>query len=346
MTLAFVGEAPGKEEEALGIPFIGQAGSVFDSILKDAGIARANCFITNTFNERPGTFYARVTGAIKPDTANDLKWAQVPSSEAGGYSPISAGLYLNPDYIRPNLERLTDELRAKSPTVIVAMGNTALWALTGQTKISRYRGTVIWSEQFNCKIVPTYHPAAVMREWKYRPVVLADFIKAKRESEFPEVSLPSFNILIPENDADIRELRAFLLGAQILAVDIETSREQITCIGFAPSKNLAVVIPFWDLRKSSHSYWEHSHEVLAWKLVKDVLESDIPKLGQNFMYDLMYLLRMRIQVRNFCEDTMLMHHALYPELEKSLAFLGSIYTDQPAWKQLRPKGRRTEKKDE
>jgi hypothetical protein len=44
---------------------------------------------------------------------------------------------------------------------------------------------------------------------------------------------------------------------------------------------------------------------------------------------------MLIPVPGFLEDTMILHHAMYPELPKSLAFLGSIYTNDIAWKKMR-----------
>ncbi len=55
--------------------------------------------------------------------------------------------------------------------------------------------------------------------------------------------------------------------------------------------------------------------------------------------------RYGIPVRNYTDDTMLMHHALQPESEKGLGFLGSVYCDEPAWKQMRKHGT-TIKKEE
>ena len=51
-------------------------------------------------------------------------------------------------------------------------------------------------------------------------------------------------------------------------------------------------------------------------------------------------------MNNFVDDTMLLHHALQPESEKSLAFLGSLYTDESAWKLMRQRGKTTIKRDE
>jgi hypothetical protein len=54
------------------------------------------------------------------------------------------------------------------------------------------------------------------------------------------------------------------------------------------------------------------------------------------MYDIAFLWRAYgVKVMNADEDTMLLHHALYPESEKSLGYLGSIYTDEGSWKRMR-----------
>lgn len=61
-----------------------------------------------------------------------------------------------------------------------------------------------------------------------------------------------------------------------------------------------------------------------------------PKILQNALYDLQYLWRTwGVTVNNCISDTMLMHHALMPEMSKDLNFLGGTYTDVPAWKQMR-----------
>ena len=44
-------------------------------------------------------------------------------------------------------------------------------------------------------------------------------------------------------------------------------------------------------------------------------------------------------VRNAAEDTMLLHHAIHPEMRKGLGFLGSLYTSEPAWKLMRHRGK-------
>ena len=119
-------------------------------------------------------------------------------------------------------------------------------------------------------------------------------------------------------------------------------------IGFAPSIDEALCIPFLDPRKRpSQNYWETLEEELeAWGLVKQICESDIPKLGQNGLYDIQYLFRYGIKVSRYLHDTMILHHAMYPELEKGLGFMGSVYTDEAPWKLERARNKENFKQDD
>lgn len=58
----------------------------------------------------------------------------------------------------------------------------------------------------------------------------------------------------------------------------------------------------------------------------------VPKLFQNGAYDVQVLAHWGIRVEGEYEDTMILHHALEPELPKALDYLGSIYTNEVAWK--------------
>jgi hypothetical protein len=127
--------------------------------------------------------------------------------------------------------------------VVVALGGIASWALLHDPRISKIRGTTalsIWGH----KVLPTYHPAAVLRQWEYRPVTLLDLMKAKRESAYPEVRRPRRLIYLEPTIADLWSFyHEHLASARAIAFDIETSGDQITCIGFAPRTDLALVVP-------------------------------------------------------------------------------------------------------
>ena len=313
--LAFVGEAPGQEEVVEGRPLVGPSGQVFNALLRTAGIDRKACYVGNVFEEKA--------------EGNDVgPWMR------------------DPDRFNPALSRLEEEMKRCDPTVIIPMGGTALWAFTGDSEIMAYRGAVREATVVSAKrkLVPTLHPAFVMRQWKHYPVVVGDLNKAQAEAELgPEIVWPKKKLLIEPSAREVQDWCCRCLDEPgPLSVDIETGWGQITSLGIAPNAEEGMCIPFVDLRQPNRSYWRTAEEeAFVWGSIKDVLESPVPKLGQNFGgYDAYWILdQMGIRTMNFREDTRLLHHNLYPELPKDLGFMGASYTRQGAWKMMGWRGR-------
>lgn len=329
-----LGEAWGEKEELLRLPFQGPAGFELNRMLKEAGIDKSDCVLGNVFNLRPG-----------PD--NDIERLCSPKSGVSNdLPPLRAGKYIRDEYI-PEVERCLREITAESPNLVVALGSTAAWALLHDSRISKIRGTVSRSLTGH-KVLPTYHPNAVLRQWELRHVTVLDLMKARRESTFPEIVRPRRFVFVPDT---VPEIWSFfdehIRQARHLSVDIETAAEQITCIGFSPSHDKALVVPFTHPGRGG-SYWGRlSDELAAWDVVRAILGSGIPKLFQNGLYDLHYIWRRYgIHVAAAGEDTMLLHHALLPECEKGLGFLGSVYTNEPAWKLMRKRVKEHFKKED
>ncbi|HHX94925.1 MAG TPA: uracil-DNA glycosylase [Clostridia bacterium] len=133
--IMFVGEAPGKQEDEQGEPFVGAAGNLLDKIFAAAGINRDDVFITNVAKCRPpGNRFPR------PDEVETCRW------------------YLNA------------QIKFIDPLIIVCLGALATKTLINpQARITRIRGQ--WFEKNGIKILPTYHPAALLRDpGKKRPV--------------------------------------------------------------------------------------------------------------------------------------------------------------------------------
>lgn len=325
--IAFVGEAPGTDEVDKGIPLVGASGRVFNSMLRTANLDRAEFYIGNVFDFKLAD--------------NEVSSLTAPAEEAkaGGFDdipPIGKSGYLRPEY-RPQLDRLRAEIMDVRPTVIVPLGATALWAFTGQANITAHRGSVTRASYIlpGAKLFPTYHPAFVLRQWKFFTIVVADFVKAFREGGFRDIRIPHKELLIDPTREEVQDYVPRLLASDLLSVDIETGWGQITCIGFAPNAEQAICIPLVDLRKPNKSYWQDpKDEAEVWKIMKKVMESGTPLLGQNFGgYDAFWILdKAGIKPKNFRHDTRLIHHALYPELPKDLEFMGASYTQQGAWK--------------
>jgi len=320
--IALVGEAWTVEDEETGRPFSGSAGYVLDGMLAQVGISRRDCFVTSVFNIRP-----------KPST--DIKNLCGPRTLGiPGAPELLKGKYVLKEYAS-ELERLTQEIIAASPNVIVALGAAAAWAFTGSSGIRNSRGAICVASRLTpgIKLLPTYSPSAISRQWELRPVVIADLDKAKRESVYKEFRRPKREIHIVETLADLSwaETR-YLYKPKLVSIDIETKLEQITCIGFSPRPDVAIVVPI--VSAEGRSFWSAADEKIVWKYISDWCK--FPSLFQNGLYDIQYLWRRYgIICPNAIEDTMLMHHAMQPEMQKGLGFLASIYTDEASWKHMR-----------
>lgn len=337
--IAFVAEAWGETEARLGVPLVGATGQEFNRLLREAGIEREQCFLTNVIAARPSP------------TSNNFDLLCGKKAEVGGRSytlpAIRQGMYLRPEYFG-ELDRLKEELSIVRPNLIVALGGKSSWALLGNAGISRIRGTVAPSSLVpGLKVLPTYHPAYLFQMWSDRPIVLLDLLKAKAEAEFPEFRRPERQVIVNPTLAELREWIAGVLAnpPPLLGCDIETVNGQIESIAFARSRSDAICCPFI-LRAPWRSYWSSDTEELAARELCNALlaSPQVRLLGQNFLYDTQYLLREGFTLRAVADDTMLMHHSLYLELQKGLGFLGSIYSNEPAWKLMRHRKKEEELK--
>lgn len=340
--IMLLGEAPGQTEEEQGLPFVGASGKLLEEMLEEAGITEA--YMTNVLWTRPEM--NKLESLCIP--AKDLKSIWPGEYPLPPMKISNKAMHLHPNLL-PEIRRLDDEIDKCQPNLIVAMGNTALWSLTGRQNISSVRGTVLSASLTRqpVKVLPTFHPAAVLRQWELRPIVVSDLLKASRQMHFPEIRRPAREIIINPTLEDIRAwIREDLSRATLLAVDVETRNRQITEVGFAASPTRALVVPF--LRGFKDNYWETlADEVSAYRLCRTILQSPVPKVFQNGLYDMQYFWRVwRCPVKNARHDTMILHHSLFPEMQKGLGFMGSIYTDEPAWKLMRRKGQTELKRDD
>ena len=338
--IAIVGEYYNHEETQWGLPFQGANGKMLDELLESSGIRRADCFLTTVFRRGQGG------NGMPPLYVGKSDHRRTP-----GLPPVTSGNYLSAEFTG-DLARLYRELALVQPNIIIAMGQAASWALLHDPAISKIRGTVALSPLVNnTKVIPTHPTASIYADYELRHIAVADFLKAAREAASPELRRVPREIWLQPTLQDIETFfNLHVANAPRLAFDIETSPNpnQITCVGFAPTPALAISIPFVDPRKPRGNYWQRrDEELIAWAWVARYLATPAAKVAQNGMYDVQYLwAKYGIPVTNFSEDTMLLHHSLHPELPKSLAFLGSIYTNEVAWKNMRPKGPASLKKEE
>ena len=354
--LAFLAEAPAGEEvdagRALGlapVPLVGPSGRIFAHMLRGAGLARADdppddwgrefdaIGLRRSMWERSDHWVGNVWPERLED--DDLVTLFAPATEArrggwGGAEWHATGLgWLRP-HARPALDDLADSLRAFGPDAVVTLGAGATWALTGEAAVKLCRGTRMVATRVvpGIPVYPTLHPAHVIADFRMLQAVTDDIERAGRGVESPPRKL----YLEP----DLRDMEWWwnTIGsaATLLAVDIETMRGQIDCVGFATATG-AICVPFVDWRAPNRSYWPTSaSELRAWNAVESWLNSPIPKCFQYGMYDVAWLWgRMGLRVRNYRHDTLHMQAVHDPEMPRSLAYLGPTYTTVPGpWKLL------------
>ncbi len=141
--LMFVGEAPGQQEDLLGLPFVGRAGKLLDTLLEEVGLARGDVFIANVLKSRP----------------------------PGNRDPQPDEI----DACKPYLHRQIDLIE---PRVICTLGNFATKLLTrsqrgitgvhGRPQVHELGGRTV-------RVFPIYHPAAALRSTKTLEELRADF---------------------------------------------------------------------------------------------------------------------------------------------------------------------------
>lgn len=320
--IMIIGDALSQNDIDEGRPFSGAPGYLLKQVLSHVGIEMGDCHLTNVFNlKAPSGMIENLCGP---------KSLAVP-----GMPKLGNTKYVRAEFA-PELERLQREIETVRPTLIIALGGAAAWFTILDGRISKIRGSAHMS-RFGIKVLPSYSPGAILREYALRPILTSDMAKAARESCYPEVRRPQRFIHIEPTIEDLWSFyRKYIAPSPTLSADIETKGGQITCIGLAPSSQHALVIPFHDPTQKDGNYWRSlEDELKAWSFIRRVFAEGKINIGQNFVYDVQYLWKVYgIQVpgMNHGDDTMLMHHALQPELQKGLAFLGSIYTDEAPWK--------------
>ncbi len=142
-TLLLIGEGPGREEDLQGRPFVGAAGKLLDKILAAVEFTREEVFIANVVKCRP------------PGN-------RIPREEEVAVCFI----------------KLKQQIAAIKPAIIVLLGATALKAFLGPAaRITKVRGS--WLEYEGIKVMPTFHPAALLRDPSRKRPVWED-IKAVR----------------------------------------------------------------------------------------------------------------------------------------------------------------------
>lgn len=321
----FVGEAPGADEDRLLLPFVGASGKETGRMLKDAG------WKGHYVEPEPGTRLfepegMRFTNIFKvrpPDNRLDrLKEYGIP----------------NDVFVAAFME----ELRSFRPSIVIATGNTSLGTLipaamgkNNKARIGVYRGSLLVSPLIDWPhyVLPMYHPAYILREWKERPVGVFCLERAREEYDFIRANgrlrpLPERRLRTQPSYDELYEylFRCLEPIPRRISVDIEL-------LGGKWPYTIAIAIS--PVETVSFSLWDYEpHQLVKiWRLLIRIFK-ECEQIGQNYIgFDAHWLewLGFKIDL-NKVTDTMVLHHVLWPEMPHRLQFLGMQYSREPYWK--------------
>lgn len=141
-----LGEAPGAEEDRMGLPFVGRAGQLLDRMLAAIGLARSH-----------------------PDPARSVYISNIlPWRPPGNRAPTADEMAMMVPFVRRHIA-------LAGPDILILMGNTPCGALLGRTGITRLRGN--WTEAEGRPVMPMTHPAYLLRNPAAKREAWADLLE-------------------------------------------------------------------------------------------------------------------------------------------------------------------------
>jgi uracil-DNA glycosylase len=175
--LALIGEAPGAEETRLGHPFVGRSGQLLDKVLAKAEIDRKQTLIGNVFRHQP------------PGNKVDHFFLSRRQSKLQNVAIAEEYGQFGSNFVRQEfageLSHLRDTLAAyqkknSGHLVVMALGRTPFWALTGENGLLSRVGQVLPCRLLpSVKVIPTYHPSFILRgNWGLQDEWCGHFVAA------------------------------------------------------------------------------------------------------------------------------------------------------------------------
>ncbi len=315
--ICILGEAPARSEVRLGRPLVGPSGQLLETCMHSAKMVRRECYLLNIFEVQ---VVKDKTGNTVRDEGGDILWTK------------KDGLTLKGQEMS---EHAFQRLSNCGANVVVPLGGTALSCVFGDSRILKWRGSILNGGEHIAKkkLVPTVHPAACLRgQYLWRHLLISDLDRAKRESKSPELNLLRRNIITGPSFSDVMAYLKDCLELPAVAFDIEVINHQVHCISFAKSPTECMSVPL--VKDSGADYFSLEQEEEIWMAITAILrDSKIMKIGQNLIFDISFLLQqMNIHTSGPVGDTMILHHIMFPDFPKGLDFLCSMHTDIPYYK--------------
>lgn len=325
--LVIVGEAPGANEEAQGVPFVGGSGQMLDQLLAKVGISRSDVFVTNVCHKQP--------------PHNNFAWFLTKAGQA---------------HLIPGILQLKKDLEEIKPNLILCMGGQALRIVAGKEPITDWRGSIVPCTLVpGLKVIGTIHPAAALRIYEQKTLIQLDMKRARVEMLTPGINYPKRTFYLPghkvcrrvgtqwvttDESYNVDEIITEMLHVPELSVDIECSQDSngawhLTLCAFSDRCERSLVLATNDLMR-----------------IALLCATPSLKIMQNGMFDWAFLRDMGIKCGGTMWDTMVAHQTLLAEsagggdeistmisgkkktaiFKKGLGFQVAMYTREPYYK--------------
>jgi uracil-DNA glycosylase len=245
-------------------------------------------------------------------------------------------------FVKPKFQEHVDHVKQaiydSGCNVVVALGDLALFVLTGEKSVTKWRGSRMHCEILgkSIKVIPTFAPSRILKVWDWRHIAMYDLQRVLTESHESTYRTREENFII---GPDFHFARANLLWLlteldqkpMLISHDVETIARNISVSGIAWSETDAICIPFMTTqegRGGNHNYWTVDEEAELVHLLNRILTHPNARVvGQNYLYDMQHEAKSHGIHPNVHMDTMLAWHTVFPGEKKSLDFLASIFCD-------------------
>ena len=302
-----IGEAPGVEDRMAGGAFLGKAGQLLNELLLSAGIQRGECRLENVFQFHPDK--------------NDLS----PYIKVKGRNTYESEEY------KLHRDNLIARLKETTANIIIALGAVPTWALIGRSPITKLRGSVLWCEELERKVIPCIHPSAALREYLHRYNIVTDLQRAREQAETKDLTHLKRELILSPSYTESLSYIQHCREQDSIAYDIEVKGMELSHMALAISPTSAICIPFVE---RGEDYWTPDQEYDITKALEGLLEEQsVTKIVQNASFDCTFMYsKYKIAVGPL-EDTMIAQGILYPDFAKGLDFLTAMYcSGEPYYK--------------
>lgn len=297
--IMIVGEAPSfRRRDQVAVPFSGQSGKLLEKLMVSVELDRDECYITNVVHCHPPD--------NRSPTASEIKACK---------------------------ELLESEIAQVKPKYVLLLGATALKAVLGKSKITQLHGTFI--EKEGVTYMPTFHPAAALRDPSKTDLIRADLVKfsqlvrgydptRQHQLSWRAIdSVDTFNSCID----DLKQADAVAFDLETSGLDPLEDGAQIHCLGLGTSHGTQWILPLGSLDGSQPVFPQEVQQMMVEDIAKALKGRKV--VAHNAKFDNKWIRRIFGIRFSVSFDTMIAAHLINENIPKGLKYLAKLHFNAP-----------------